>query len=123
TPRTDCPGRNSERDPGRRDRTWRRSNRWSCGGRRGRRYRWSRGGRRSWRNCRYRSRRRGWSWRRRTTAGSYPNEINVFLLIKGGGVGDISAGVIGYHCNIIAHLVLVRVPEVWVKRLTDCNVT
>ncbi len=39
-------------------------------------------------------------------------------MIKGGSVGYVCSGVVGDDGNVIAHFVLIWVPEKWIERLT-----
>ena len=43
-------------------------------------------------------------------------------MVKRGGIGHISSGVIGYNGNVVAHFVLIWVPEKWIELLTDGHV-
>jgi hypothetical protein len=85
---------------------------------------WCRTGVRRGGRCRTSYRRR--TWRRGrcwiTSRRSNTNIINVLLLVKGSGVGNISSGIVGHNGNVIAHFVLVRVTEKWIERLAHCHI-
>jgi hypothetical protein len=62
-------------------------------------------------------------------SGEYPNVVNVFFVlapirveVKGGGVSHVPTGFIGNDGDIIAYLVLVRIPLEWIKRIAHRNV-
>ena len=61
--------------------------------------------------CRGRSRR--WRWR---SIRSDAYVIDVFFEIEGGGVRDIASGIVRNDCDVIAHLVLVRITEERIER-------